>query len=221
MVRGFHRSNGRSWIVATAIGLMFAMSGAAGIAQSDKQNDEDDDFLLEDKGHLMIERPAKLSKEDAEKIYSRVGPRMGRGYAATGDPIARDFRKWRRYNIAPYRSATHGNRYVNNYGNGEAANYGRLSPGDQMAVGAIVVKDSFTVTADGDVFGGAMFVMEKLPEGMSLETDGWRYVMVMPDGSLLGDSTGDRAEDVRFCHSCHVTMARSDHLFYVPKKYRR
>ena len=90
-----------------------------------------------------------------------------------------------------------------------------------MPVGAILVKDSFTVTSDGDVFGGAMFIMEKLPEGMSTETDGWRYVMVMPDGSLFGDGTGDRSEDVRFCHSCHITMARNDYLSFVPKKYRR
>ena len=209
----------RFWLLASAIGLVVAASGGAGIAQSDDEND--DDFLLEDKGHLKIERPAKLSKEDAEKIYRRVGPRMGRGYAATGDPIAQDFRKWRRFNVSPYRSATHGNRYVNNYANDNASNYGRLSPGEQMRVGAILVKDSFTVTADGDVFGGAMFVMEKLPDGMSPETDGWRYLMIMPDGSLLGDSTGERDEDVRFCHSCHITMARNDYLFYIPKKYRR
>ena len=218
MARGFRRFTGRFWVAMVTVGLALAMNGDAGLAQSENK---DDDFLLEDKGHLKIERPAKLSKEEAEKIYQRVGPRMARGYAVTGDRIARDFRKWRRYNISPYRSATHGNRYVNNYANGKAANYGRLRRGEQMSVGAILVKDSFTVTSDGDVFGGAMFIMEKLTEGMSTETDGWRYVMVMPDGSLLGDSTGDRSEDVRFCHSCHITMARSDYLFFVPKKYRR
>jgi len=217
MERGFRGLVSRFWVAAAAIGVVLVMTGDVGLAQS---KNKDDDFLLEDKGHLKIERPAKLSKEDAEKIYQRVGPRMARGYAATGDLIARDFRKWHRYNASPYRSATHGNRYVNNYGNGVAANYGRLRQGEQMPVGAILVKDSFTVTSDGDVFGGAMFIMEKLPEGMSTETDGWRYVMVMPDGSLLGDSTGDRSEDVRFCHSCHITMASSDYLFFVSKKYR-
>ena len=218
MVRGFRKSARWFWLAAATVGLTLAFHGGVGLAQSD---DNDDDFHLEDKGHLKIERPAKLSKEDAEKIYQRVGPRMARGYAATGDKIAQEFRKWRRFNISPYRSATHGNRYVNNYANGQAAIYGRLAQGEQMPVGAILVKDSFTVTSDGDVFGSAMFIMEKMPGGMSTETDGWRYVIVMPDGSLFGDSTGDRSEDVRFCHSCHITMARNDYLFFIPKKYRR
>ena len=117
MARGFRRFTGRFWVAMATVGLALAMNGDAGLAQSENK---DDDFLLEDKGHLKIERPAKLSKEEAEKIYRRVGPRMARGYAATGDRIARDFRKWRRYNISPYRSATHGNRYVNNYANGKA-----------------------------------------------------------------------------------------------------
>ena len=37
------------------------------------------------------------------------------------DPIALNFRRWQRFNAAPYKSATHGNRYVNNYANGPAA----------------------------------------------------------------------------------------------------
>ncbi|MDA0260773.1 MAG: hypothetical protein O3A21_01045 [Proteobacteria bacterium] len=168
MVRRFWTFEGNSWLIASGVAAALLVAGAAGMAQSTK----DDDLLLEDKGHLKIERPAKLSKEDAEKIYQRVGPRMARGYAAAGDPITGAFRKWRRYNISPYRSATHGNRYVNNYGNDNARPYGRLSPGEQMPAGAILVKDSFTVTADGDVFGGALFVMEKLPEGYE-PGDGW------------------------------------------------
>ena len=65
MERGFRGHMSRFWVAVATIGLTLAMTGDVGLAQSENK---DDDFLLEDKGHLKIERPAKLSKEDAEKL---------------------------------------------------------------------------------------------------------------------------------------------------------
>ncbi len=48
-----------------------------------------------------------------------------------------------------------------------------------------------------------------------------RYVMIMPDGSYFGDSTGDGAERVGFCDGCHRTVADDDYLFFIPAKYRK
>ena len=42
-----------------------------------------------------------------------------------------------------------------------------------------------------------------------------------PDGSLLGDSTGDNADKVDFCDECHSAVADNDRLFYVPEEFRR
>jgi hypothetical protein len=89
-----------------------------------------------------------------------------------------------------------------------------------MPEGAALAKDSFTVTADTAVFAGALFIMEKLAGGASPATGDWRYAMVMPDGSYFGDTTGDNAEAVGFCHDCHQAKAEADFLFFVPRKHR-
>ena len=173
------------------------------------------------KGHLKIERPANLSPAEALAIYGNIADEMARGYAASREPAAEQFRHWRQYNNAPYRSATHGNRYVSNYANAKASRYGQLKRGEQMPPGALLAKDSFTVAANGDIYGGPLFVMEKLAKGASPQSGGWRYAMIMPDGSYFGDSTGDSAERVAFCNGCHRTVEDDDYLYFIPADYRR
>jgi hypothetical protein len=127
---------------------------------------------------------------------------------------------WRRYDRVPYLSASHGNRIINNYANAKARAYGREDAGP-MPVGAVLAKDSFTVTAQEDVFTAPLFVMEKMAPGFSAKTGDWRYTMIMPDGSLFGTTNGDGSGKVGFCSSCHALAGGSrDHLFFVPEKYR-
>ncbi len=197
--------------VAAAVALYGGGPGAR--AQTGKE-----EFRV--KRHFKIERPANLSPAEALTIYDNIAETMAKAYALSREIAALRFRKWRRYNTAPYRSATHGNRYVNNYANARATGYGGLKPGERMPAGTIVAKDSFTVSANGDVYGGPLFVMEKLGAGVSPRTGGWRYVMIMPDGSYFGDSTGENAGRVEFCDSCH-RLAKQDRLYFIPEPYRR
>lgn len=171
---------------------------------------------LEIKRHLKIENPAELTPAEALSIYQSIAIELSRGYATSKDEVAKTYRKWQLFNTAPYRSATHGNRYVNNYANENS--YGK--PGTVMPPGTIVAKDSFTVTAESVAFGGALFLMEKLAPGASPENGDWRYTMIMPDGSVLGDSRGENPDQVKFCHDCHVAKANNDYLFFVPEAYR-
>lgn len=175
----------------------------------------------EDGGHLKIENPAQVSDAELTAIYQKLQARMVKGYSLSQYPTAKGYPKWRLYNSAPYLSATHGNRYVNNFANPKAKGYDTLTKGAKMAVGSVLAKDSFTVTDEGKVFPGALFVMEKLAEGTSPQNADWRYVMVMPDGSLFGDTMGDGADEMVFCHTCHKIKANKDYLYFVPKKYRR
>ncbi len=172
------------------------------------------------KQHFKVEKPAKLTPAEALEAYERALEAMGTGYGAADYPPAKAFLKWRRYNKAPYLSATHGNRYVNSYANVVAKSYGNHKPGRVLPVGSILAKDSFTVTGDRKLFPGALFVMEKLAAGASADTADWRYVMVLPDGSLFGDSSGDNPEHMQFCHGCHAQVAEYDYVFFVPSKYR-
>ncbi|MBT4487307.1 MAG: hypothetical protein HOK30_08235 [Rhodospirillaceae bacterium] len=173
--------------------------------------------------HLRIKIDGPLPPARAEAIYNKIKRGMADGYAPARDPIVKAYPRWHRHNKAPYLSDTHGNRYANNFANAMATNagYGRLKPSQRMPAGAVVVKDTFTVTPEGEVFPAAVFYMEKLAPGRSPATGDWRFVQLLPDGSYIGDTIGDSPEDVAFCFTCHKAMAEVDFLFFLPEAYRK
>ncbi len=170
--------------------------------------------------HLAIENPAELTKDEARGHYKSLARRMARGYAAAQMDLIRNYQNWPLFNDAPYISATHGQRFVNSYANRMAHNYATLQEGEVLPVGSVLAKDSMTVTDEGNVHPGALFVMEKLPAGTNPDTADWRYIMVMPDGSLFGDTMGNRADAVAYCHVCHEAVADRDYTFYVPEEFQ-
>ncbi|MEZ5931478.1 MAG: hypothetical protein R3F54_05930 [Alphaproteobacteria bacterium] len=174
--------------------------------------------------HFTVEDPADLTPDAAEDIYVGIADDMAAAYALSRDPAAVGYRRWRRFNSAPYPSATHGSRYVNNYANGLAGAYGSAGLTEPMPEGAVLAKDSFSVTTAGTVFPGPLFLMEKMAPGFDPEARDWRYSMIMPDGSFFGVTGvtgGDGDDHVRFCITCHATTGPADdHLFFVPKPFR-
>ncbi len=175
-----------------------------------------------EKEHLRIEINGPLPPAKAEEVYNKIKGEMADGYAPAQDAVIKAYPRWQRFNIGPYLSDTHGNRYANNFANARAARagYGDLRLGRCMPLGAVVVKDTFTVTKDGEVYPAAVFYMEKLAPGRNPATGDWRFVQLLPDGSYIGDTTGDNPEDVAFCYTCHKAMAGVDNLFFLPEAYR-
>ncbi len=172
--------------------------------------------------HLRVERPADLADADALTIYDRILDDMGAAYRKSGDPSASVYKTWRRYNITPYLSATHGNSYVNNYANPRAKAYGKAENAGTFPEGSVLAKDSFEVTDQGDVFTGPLTLMEKMQPGFNPESRDWRYTMIMADGSLFGTTNGDSSERVEYCAECHLAAGpEQDYLFFVPKAHRR
>jgi len=172
--------------------------------------------------HFPIENPADLDAEGAERIYRRVLPEMTAGYGMSRLAGSADYTAWPRFNRRPYRSAQHGERFVNNYGNHLADSYGEFEQADQLPQGAVLAKDSFTVTTTGDVFSGALFLMEKMSRGFYPRARDWRYSMILPDGSVLGITLAEGSDRVEFCIDCHEAAGdEQDHLFYIPDAYRR
>lgn len=170
--------------------------------------------------HLPIENPADLEQQEAQAIYEDLMDRMAQGYAISRLDIIKGYQSWTRYNTAPYISATHGSRFVNNYANETGASYGTMKEGEVLPAGTVLAKDAITITEDGKRLPGAMFVMDKLAAGASPKTADWRYVVVNPDGSLFGDTTGDDPQLVDYCHTCHEQVADRDYTFYVREDYR-
>ena len=171
--------------------------------------------------HFRVERPAKLADADALTIYDRIRDNMVAGYSRSNDAFSTVYHTWRRYNTAPYLSATHGKRYVNNYANDVAKAYGRFEQAGTLPVGSILAKDSFEVTDRGDVVTGPLTLMEKMQLGFNLEGRDWRYTMIMPDGALFGTTKGEGSERVEFCMECHIAAGdEQDHLFFIPEQHR-
>jgi len=171
-------------------------------------------------GHFTITNPASLTKSQAEAIYQKVFEQMARGYQVSHRREAMEYVKWTRYNTAPYVSATHGARYVSNYANAKAKAYAKYENAGTFPVGAIIAKNSFTATDDGQLHAGPLFTMEKMPASFNAESGDWKYVMIMPDGSFFGETNGEGSENVRFCIGCHAAMQHQDHLFFIPDEYR-
>jgi hypothetical protein len=170
--------------------------------------------------HFRIRRPARLTPAEAEEIYRQLVDELVAGYAPSDDPAARDYRGWRRYNSAPYLSATHGNLYINNYVNEVGRAYGRFENAGILPVGAIIAKDSFVVDRNGEVRPGPLFIMEKMAKGFNYVSGDWRYTQIMPDGEVFGTTQGEGAERVEFCIGCHLAVEQQDHLFFIPTPYR-
>ena len=178
-----------------------------------------DDDPFQPDGHIKIERPADLDAADASAIYQEISRQMAQGYAQSDNEDAGKYQEWTQFNSAPYISLGHGNRFLNNYGNRIAEGYLDLDIDEKMPVGSVLAKDSFTVTEEEEIFAGALFLMEKLEDEAFPETGDWRYVMILPDGSLIGDTLGDDPDSMTFCHDCHEQAVETDFVFGIPKKF--
>ncbi len=163
----------------------------------------------------------ELTLAETRAVYDCLMGDMKAAYAKAGLGTVANFTRWTSANTGPYQSATHGNRYVNNYVNSSAAYlYVQFEKAGKMPTGAVVAKDSFVAHGDGKVGVGPLFVMEKMKAGFSKETGDWRYTMVMPNGSTFGATKGKNAAGMKFCAECHSTVAEQDHLFFLPEEYR-
>ncbi len=162
-----------------------------------------------------------MSGARAEAVYQAIRGQIRDNYAASYDPVVLAYQSWKRYNKTPYRSSNHGERFVNHYANDEAAGYGKFGALEPLPPGAIIIKDSFTVTRNGSVMTGPLFMMEKMAAGFAPAGGNWRYLMLRPDGSLVGMTGGADSKKVGFCADCHKAVgAKHDFLFFMPREAR-
>ncbi len=220
---------GRVWAILIVAGLGLAVTGAtvfrlgsAG-AQDEKlpQIAQAPGIDIQPDGHFKVRRPANLDGNRAETIYRAIDGRMAQSYGESRNIVAVNYLRWRRVNLVPYRSATHGARYVNNYANAVAKDHYVFDGEGDMPVGSIITKDSFTATAAGDVFTGPLFIVEKMAPGFSAAGGDWRYTMIMPDGTVFGTTNGEGSTNVAFCSECHTERGKRDRLFFVPEERQR
>lgn len=171
--------------------------------------------------HTRLVGPAKLSPERAQEVYEIVRPSLRAGYGRAGRAAASGYQDWRRFNIAPYLSAAHGNHYLSNFVNAIGAEtYGRFEKGGAHPVGTVIAKDSFSLTRSGEILLGALYLMEKMPAGFNHASGDWKYALVRPDGTFVGETNGPGRERVEYCIGCHLAKQNQDHLWFLPRAFR-
>jgi len=173
-------------------------------------------------GHINApDADLTLAPSAAEQVYLRLKKDMAAAFAMSGRAGIARYQTWRRYNKTPYQSTQHGYRYLNNYANKTARAYGKFERSGKMPLGSILAKDSFTVLKDGQKLPGPLFIMEKMRPGFKPAFGDWRYSMILPDASFVGETGGEGAENVEYCGVCHAGVPEAhDHMFYLPVKDR-
>ena len=164
----------------------------------------------------------KLKAADANKAYNCLLPEMTAGYAKAGMKAIKSYKRWTNVSTQPYVSATHGNRFVNNYANSKAAKkYSKYEKVGKMPVGSVLAKDSFVAAPNGKTSPGPMFVMEKMKRGFNKASGNWRYTLIMPNGGVIGVTNGKNSKAVKFCYQCHMEVAQNqDSLMLLPNEFR-
>jgi hypothetical protein len=160
----------------------------------------------------------ELTDAEAKAAYACVLKELKAAYAKSGGPVSISYSSWPRYSSQAYQSATHGGRYVQNYADNK--NYGKFDAVGTMPVGTNIAKDSFSVSADGRIGIGPLFVMQKMPAGFSPPGKDWKYSMITPDGVIFGQTGGKNSAGMVFCMECHAAAEDTDHLLFMPDEYR-
>jgi hypothetical protein len=209
-----------------------ALAVVAAVAPAPMASAQNDDEALKNStwnplnrtsaGHFRVADPADVSAEEAEAVYRNLSRDMGELYALSGIAAAQEYLGWTRYSTTPYKSVTHGRRYLNNYANKVARAYGRYEKAGIFPVGSVLAKDSFSITKSGEVLPGPLALMEKMEAGFNPQSGDWRYTGILPDGSVLGTTKGDNAGNVSFCVPCHADAGKGrDHVFFPRRAFRK
>jgi hypothetical protein len=157
--------------------------------------------------HFRLMYPAELTPRKAGEIYAIIRSALQAGYSRSGSATAGAYQGWRRFNTAPYLSASHGNHYLNNYVNEiGAAAYGRYEKAGKLPVGSVIAKESFSMTRSGEILLGGLFVLEKMPAGFNYARGDWKYTFIQADGTLFGETHGKGAKRVEYCIGCHLAV---------------
>lgn len=164
----------------------------------------------------------ELTAEEAIAAYKCLFPEMQAAYAKSKNASAKAYRDWKGYNTQPYVSDTHGGRYVNNYANKAGKAYGKFEKAGKLKAGSILAKDSFLVDPAGKLSVGPLFLMEKMKAGFNAPSGDWRYTLIGPDGTVMGETKGKGSKGVEFCAECHAGVGDTqDHLFFMPEGVRK
>lgn len=122
-----------------------------------------------------------LSPEEAEAAYACILPQLQALYGASGHALAERWQRWERLEQPPILVPdAFGMRWLVAHGN-ERVIKGRPLEGymdREFVVGATLAMPSFTVSEDGEVDAGPLYIVEKMQRGYSGPYGNWRFTEI-------------------------------------------
>ena len=165
---------------------------------------------------------SELAPEDAAALYDCLADAMVEGYRQ-GDKkwipaeFVDTYRAWGKAVTGPAAPGFHGGRFlltwVNEAGFDEYVEYDTENA--EMPVGTVIAKESFEVSDTGEATPGPLFIMQKVEEEKTPDTDGWYYMMVAPNGEPQAVPV------MTACNDCHSSFGDAqDYLGYPVEEVR-
>ena len=173
-------------------------------------------------GCIAAKPGTRLSADEASAVYDCLNDILLDGYRQ-GDKrwipagYVEDYRSWAPASRHPAFSEAHGGRHLITYVNETgAADYLRFSESEtEMPAGALLAAESFSVDDRGRAQPGPLFLMEKVEQGRSPQTDDWFYMAVAPNGSPMV------MDVISSCSACHQSrFGQRGGLGYPPVEAR-
>ncbi len=146
-----------------------------------------------------------LTAEEAEKVYDCLKQSLVDGYKKGNKrwipkEIVDDYRNWALVTKFPAAPGFHGGRFLMTYVNAVGADTYMEYKEEDVVVpsGTLIAKESFSVSDEGKVRKGPLFIMQKVDKGKSPKTNDWYYMMVAPNGAPLAVNV------YKACSECHM-----------------
>lgn len=168
-----------------------------------------------------VDKPrADMTFEDAQDVWECLKDDLYAGYNRGPKrwiPAAfvKDYRDWRMASTLPADPGVHSGRYLLTYVNDAGYDaYTDFKDDGTAAIpaGAVIAKESFSISDAGEVTKGPLFFMQKVEAGASPKTDDWHYMMVNPNGAPAAVNV------YTACNECHMAFAHQGGLGYpVPE----
>ena len=191
-----------AYIAAAGLAAVAMMGGHGAQAQADPTCTTDAESVWD------------MSAEEVTSFYACMEAWMARCYAQNGHEVGANYRDWTVSSTRPAVAGPHSARLLQTFANDTAAGqYLKFeSEGVEMPAGSVLAKESFSIQNGTGVIG-PLFIMTKLEEGASPETDDWRY-------GMLNNSGGEMRVSQKFCSDCHANWASQDMMAYPMEEVR-
>ena len=146
----------------------------------------------------------------AGNAYECLLPKMQ--YEKSGHRLAETYVSWSRLDSRPFLSKLHGNRYVAVFANDRALTTSSAAPDAPIISGVAMATPTFSLSEDGTLEPGPLFLLEKMPKGFNTKAGNWRYTIIGPEGDIIGVTKGQHNEEVDFCRDCDRRSADAIYL---------